>query len=169
MASRRKIALIYQYDENWIGGTYYIQNLVSALNVISDEKKPHLIILCQDDIQYNKLVESTSYPYIESRNIWKKLSIPERIINKFSNTFFSSNLINPYHVSNDVDMVVLQGDFNEAFKPDQKRLYWIPDFQERYLPEFFTKEDLLSREKYQDRIAEQEIYRIQQLCYSRGF
>lgn len=45
MAERTRIGLIFSYDENWIGGAYYILNIVHALNTVNDIRKPHIVVL----------------------------------------------------------------------------------------------------------------------------
>ena len=40
MAKRIKVGIIYSYDENWIGGTYYYQNLIQSLNLLPERRKP---------------------------------------------------------------------------------------------------------------------------------
>jgi hypothetical protein len=63
--NREKIALIFSYNEQWIGGTYYITNLISALVNLPDVDKPELIILSnKKDFKY--LCSLVNYPYLMS-------------------------------------------------------------------------------------------------------
>ena len=38
--TRQEIAIIYDYSSHWIGGVYYMQNLISAMNLLNDKEKP---------------------------------------------------------------------------------------------------------------------------------
>ena len=61
MAKRRRIALIYQYNENWIGGTYYIENLVAALKLLEDAQQPLLYVFTDPkDFEKLKYLKSTA-------------------------------------------------------------------------------------------------------------
>lgn len=155
MAQRRKIALRYVYDENWIGGTYYIQNLVSAINQLPDHKKPQLVIFTQEEKDFNQLRSITNYPYLSHGSYSRRLSIPERIINKVSRKTFKSNFISSFQ--RDLTVVFPAAD-EERFKKKQTFLYWIPDFQEHYLPDFFSREEIEHRKCYQKNIVNKARY-----------
>ena len=58
---RKKLALIFGYNEQWIGGTYYIINLIHALSILEDNLKPELIIL-SDEKDYQFLLKQIDYP-----------------------------------------------------------------------------------------------------------
>ena len=49
MGKRVKIGLLFSYDEDWIGGTYYILNLIHSLKLIEIEKMPELVILSENE------------------------------------------------------------------------------------------------------------------------
>ena len=52
MVVKKNITLIYQYNENWIGGTYYIQNIIKALNFLKDADKPELTIISKQGTSF---------------------------------------------------------------------------------------------------------------------
>lgn len=155
MAKRRKIGLIYQYNENWIGGTYYIENLVSALNKLPDLKKPSLFIFTEDLGQFDNIKRKIQYPYLFSRNYKRKWTILQRVANKITKTLFKKNYYDNFH--HDID-IVFPAAHEERFKKKQKYLYWIPDFQEHFLPFFFREDELLRRKIYQAYIVEKVKY-----------
>ena len=39
MGKRKRIALIYTMDKGWIGGTYYILNLICSLKLLNENEK----------------------------------------------------------------------------------------------------------------------------------
>lgn len=147
MAKRRKVGLIYQYNENWIGGTYYIENLISALNILPDKQKPELILFTEDEAHYVNLQKKISYPYYSRREYNKNLGVAERIINKCCRLIVGRNYFTIFHT--DVDVVFPAG-YLERFKPGQVFLFWKPDFQEHFLPDFFDAAEIKDRKDYQD-------------------
>jgi len=155
MAKRRKVALIYEYNENWIGGTYYIQNLIAALNVIPDAQKPELIIITNEEKHFIDLSNVTRYPYIYYRGFERKLTLAERAINKISNRLINSKPFSSYH--KDIE-IVFPAAHEQYFSKVKNHLYWIPDFQEHYLPHFFTKEEIDGRKEYQLSIIKKAKY-----------
>lgn len=144
MAERKNIALFFSYNEGWIGGTYYILSLIQALNLLRDESKPNLIIVCTTEDEY-LLAKQTGYPYltkheIRQLNLQFSPSLVERIINKISTEIIGRKIVQQKQLLNypqPVDVVFPCPQMN-TFSDVKKSLFWIPDFQEYHLPEFFS-------------------------------
>jgi len=143
MAERKQIALIYDYDLNWIGGTYYILNIIRALNFLPDEEKPQLTIFYD---RFSSLVDikKIDYPYITFISIKYRLSHLAKIINKISLLTIRRDLIT---VKLPVDRV--DNFYYRPFVIDKSNIgnyyCWIADLQDRYLPHFFKKRELAYR------------------------
>lgn len=151
MAKRRKIGLIYQYNENWIGGTYYVQNLIAALGRLPHKMKPELLIFTVEDSEFEHLKKEVNYPFLKSRNYIRVLNLRQRIINKISKTFFKKAIYDHFH--HDIDFV-FPAAFYHKFHKGQTFLFWIPDFQEHYLPAFFSQAEIETRKTNQQYIVE---------------
>ena len=67
MVNRKKIGLTYTYNENWIGGTYYIENLVNAFNSLDDKQKPHIVLLTESYEDHKAALQKFNYPYLSFR------------------------------------------------------------------------------------------------------
>jgi len=147
MAERRKVGLIYKYNENWIGGIYYIQNLVSALNLLPDVEKPILNVYIDSEEHFNELANLTNYPYLYK----KKYGKFRRGIIKISRAVFGKLI--PGLFSSDIHDIVFPAAREYLFSSKQTFLYWIPDFQEHYLPHFFKPDELKSRKEYQNNLV----------------
>jgi glycosyltransferase involved in cell wall biosynthesis len=150
MAKRKRIALIYAYNENWIGGTYYIENLITALAQLPDDKQPELIIFCWDATDANRLQQAVSYLHWSFRRFERTLSLPERIINKLTAVTIGKRYISSFYKDVDLVFPLLTG-WRPYFIRVLHHLYWIPDFQEHYLPDFFELQEI------QERKAEQQV------------
>ena len=81
MAKRIKVGIIYSYDENWIGGTYYYQNLVQSLKLLPDTRKPHLVILSNGISSFDS-IKALNYPFITYKDLNTILSFFEKLTNK---------------------------------------------------------------------------------------
>ena len=149
MDKRIEIAIVYNPSGNWIGGVYYIHNLLSAVNRLPDTEKPVVNVYCKNRNDFQELSQATGYPYLKyvesrlERNVVEKVFSRIKLIlspirAKACNALKigSSNLL-AYPIMDSKDV-----------RPDNKILGWIPDFQERYYPSFFSNRGLLMR-KYQ--------------------
>lgn len=154
MAERKKVGILYGYNENWIAGTYYIHNLIYALNALSDEQKPSLIIFTGNISEYKKLQDSVNYPYM-THSFIPNFSFFEKAVNKIS-SFVAKRQIAKLKLP--VDLVFPVWD-DKSFDTKQC-LYWIPDFQEHYLPQFFSAEEIKGRKSWQDKLAKKEDSKI---------
>ena len=155
MVRRKRIGLIFTVDPNWMGGTYYILNLINALNTLPDSQKPELILLCSSEDDYRYAKDYTKYPFLSYRLTFKpkKIDIP-KLINKVSRRLIGKSIIPASSFSEKVDAVYPVIDSMQINTPTAK-IYWIPDFQEIHYPDFFTKSELNRRRQKNMRIAQQ--------------
>lgn len=101
MVKRYKIGLIYSYNNNWIAGSYYILNLIQALNRLEDFQKPLLVILANTRNEFLS-IKNTGYPYLQFEQIneddlWPSYRVIERVINKISRALIKKNSIYREH------------------------------------------------------------------------
>ncbi len=142
MVVRKKIGLVFIYSEQWIGGTYYIMNLIHALNSLADERKPFLYIFSRPE-DYQKLLKEVSYPYMQFVHMEENPDHPFlQWVNRAGVRFLSRKLFKK-RFSGQIDAIFpFQRNHYIESIPMEKRYYWIADFQDRRLPQFFTEEDL---------------------------
>lgn len=145
MVNRKKIGLIFSNNENWIGGTYYILNVVHALNILNDSFKPFIYVITKTEKEFDYLKTETLYPHLEFVQLEEEffqLSVFSRICNKLyllfqhEYTFSKSRLLNI-----DRDLKVFPY-FSGGLQND---VAWIPDFQDKHLPHFFNENELKNR------------------------
>lgn len=143
MVERKKIGLYYNYNKEWIAGTYYILNIIKALNKLSEEEKPFLVIFYNSDSEIS-LVKELSYPYISFYKFKTYSNFIYRIVNKiakltgFDTVFYDrkpSQMLKKYYP------------YNYQLKGFSENFVWIPDFQEHFYPEFFSLVEVASRKK----------------------
>jgi len=152
MVKRKQIAIIYQYNDNWIGGTYYILNIIRALITLDDELKPAIVII-HDQKSSVDVIKDIAYPYIDFIAVDFSFSLPESVINKFSRLLLGFPLLKkklPTYFENLYPA-------SDVISTDNVKnyYYWIPDFQEHYLPHFFSKREIESRKRTQRNILKE--------------
>lgn len=144
---RLKLGLIFTGSYDWIGGLYYLRNIVLSLQTLDEFSRPSLFIF------YNKttpveLLKSTNYPYLTFLQP-KKLSVLNKALNKLSflvtskNPFYDSQ-ISKYHI----DYLYPFNDYSTQYDSfNERKISWIYDFQHKILPELFDKKELEYRER----------------------
>lgn len=149
---REKIGLIYRPSTNWIAGSYYVLNIVHALNTVEDEDKPLIVIFCNTDKDYDDLNNQTAYPYLKKRIInpsWNaKYAIFMRVLRKLAGI----DLGDYEKIPTRWDNVKFVYPFPSVGKDQMiihKCLGWIPDFQEKYLKYLFDDSEINERYKMQ--------------------
>lgn len=153
MGERKRIGLIFSYNENWIGGTYYLLNIIHALNHLEDRLKPSIVILSPKQEDYSLVKKETAYPYLEFEQFPRAYTIPERVINKVSWTLYKKHWVNNRSKLVGIDFVY--PNFVDKISSSKiPKCYWIPDFQEIFLPELFSAGELKSRGERNRMIAE---------------
>jgi len=159
MGRRIRIATIFSYDENWIAGTYYILNLINALNSLSDKEKPEIIVYTTKKSD-SFPIQKTAFPYLKiidqniyaEQNTIEKYSLPERVLNKLSRIIFRSNCIKKRPDHSTLDF--LFPGYDIFYFQNVKKLYWIPDLQEKFYPEYFNQDMIENRKMNHIRLSE---------------
>jgi glycosyltransferase involved in cell wall biosynthesis len=150
MVDRKKVALTYTYDENWIAGSYYVVNIINALNSLPPEKKPELVILHRED-RGLELIKEADYPHISFVNTANKQISPLfRLIDRICLKFLGYN----FSLKKPLKGVSHIFEGNEKFSFIKHHYYWVHDFQELRLPEFFSREEAQKRSALPTKVAQ---------------
>ena len=145
MDRRLTLGIIYGRDENWIAGSYYIENLVFALKKQEKYKPPHIKVYSESEENYHYLKNLSAYPEMSFVLVKDYQSLLDKFINKVSYLFFNKHLI-VKGIDRQVDVLFPASD-TYFFDKIKNKLYWIPDLQEKHFPKFFSKKELLRRAK----------------------
>lgn len=150
---RVKIGVVYSPTSNWIAGAYYMQNIVKSLKSIDDKHLPIVKVFCQSDKEFEEFKRETGYPYLEKR-LFEYYS-DKRVYN--SMIWRYKRCVNREYgeprqfplPSDDVLFVYPFTVVDSNRYSKEKCLGWIPDFQEKYLPELFGCEEIKYRNQAQ--------------------
>jgi glycosyltransferase involved in cell wall biosynthesis len=145
--NRKKLGLIFSYNEQWIGGTYYTINLIQSFRTLDDSVQPRVIVFSSVS-DFDLLLQETRYPYLEFELLQEKpLPLWKKGLNRIFSRLFNKKIYDP-HYKGYLDALFLFQRCSYLDKiPMHRRIYWIPDFQDKILPHFFTKEGLQKKDE----------------------
>lgn len=134
-----KICFDINGSDKWIGGIYYLKNII--FQMYSNEKIKNVfkaIIVC--DKKYKNQFESI----LSDLNlfVYDKKSRIHRLMIMLMATKLCDHIY--YYHKYKFDFLNLL---------EKKAIYWIPDFQECYYPQYFTQDELEKRHRQREMIA----------------
>ncbi len=144
MDKRLTLGIIYSRNENWIAGSYYIENLVFALKSQKKYPLPRIKVYSEEEESYRFLQNLTDYPEMSFVLLKDNQNFLDKIINKISYLIAGKHTIIK-GIDNEVD-VLFPASNTYFFDKFANKLFWIPDFQEKHYPDFFPKNELKKRD-----------------------
>ena len=144
---RLRIGLIFTGSIDWVGGIYYIHNIIRSLRELSEEKKPYLLII-PDWTTPDEYVSTLDYPFADIFGLHEH-TLLVRAYNRIYKAITSKNRFYDWMTKKyDLQWLYPFHDFRpEMDSVNDKKISWIYDFQHKLLPELFTREELARREK----------------------
>lgn len=150
---KKHIGFIFNYDENWVGGSYYIINIIQALKTIPDTEQPKVSILSTKRDDFLIIKNETNYKNLKFFPFPKVPSLINRIVNKLVRRLIGKDSFLVKTKLTGIDFVY--PNYSDLILNSSiPKVYWIPDFQEVFLPHFFSKKQLLWRKENQKYIVE---------------
>lgn len=144
-SGRFKIGIIFNFTQGWLGGVYYYQNIIKALNFLEDSEKPEIIIFYNK--KYSEYLSDIKYPYLQLipwqfASVYKGyfLSLIKRE-NIFIKQMIESYGLNGLYPVNDNPIRASKTSFANTISAS-----WFPDLQHKFFPQFFDKKRLWLRE-----------------------
>lgn len=121
MASEFTIGIQFNLDPGWMGGAYYLQNLLTALGTLDRARQPDIVIITNEKSSFDFLAQSG----YERMSYCTSIQVTQ----------------DPRH--RDIDLLfpfALPG-------TGLPTLTWIPDFQEKHMPHLFTADEIAGRRR----------------------
>jgi len=140
----KQAIFLLKYDKLWLGGLYYKKHLIDSLKLIGSElniivytefKNLNLVKELLDD---NTIIYRAYDPPI-GKGFWRIELLCRKYLNKSLFGFFDKYLVNDSFIFDFDNVGILRT------KRKSKRIYWIPDLQDIFLPNNFSKEELEKR------------------------
>lgn len=130
--------------DHWIGGLNYYLSLISALSISPQPDIKFVIITNKTGLFEQFVAENVSIHVDESLG---KNNFFQKIINKLSGCDLKLvKVVNSLKID-----LLSHSSYSKKYKC--KTIWWKPDFQENYYPEFFSKRELLERKIIVERNA----------------
>ena len=149
---RIKLGLIFSSSDDWIGGTYYILNLINALQTLPLHKQPAITILSKNEVDL-KTVQQTGYKYLKCRNPYlSKRNLFEKVVDKLSKIIFHRYVVDKRITGREID-VLFPANNDSVYERINKKLFWFPDFQHVLYPDFFSRQEIINRDLLIHQIA----------------
>lgn len=148
VTSRKHIGIIYEPDINWIAGAYYLQNIVASLGALPSKTQPIVHVICSSKSIFDEFVQATQYKHLRfCPNHYSKLNLNIRkTARKITGIQFNNTRKYDVGLQKSVFIYPTNGSYNCGLLKDRRKaLAWIPDFQEEYLPQLFSDEEINSR------------------------
>ena len=145
------VAFVLDLSHNWLGGVNYYRNLLTAISRYGSDAIRVKVFLPkgQDMDAFRDLSNNIEFVPLSFPARWTLPWFVRKLWMKF---FHEDRFLARHLLHHDVD--VLSHAPNSVRCSGVKNIAWIPDFQHKYLPEFFSKEELSGRDAEFERIAE---------------
>ena len=139
--------LMVETYATWAGGVIYMLNIIRALNLLEDSKKPEIVLLCGPESPLQDALE-IKYPYLkpykmDNPGLLKRVVRKAQRIITGKSTYYKilPKAVYPYH---------------KSISLGKRPIYWIADFQDHHLPHLFSQTELTNRRKQQQSIAKDD-------------
>jgi glycosyltransferase involved in cell wall biosynthesis len=115
------------------------------MNVLNENQKPEIVAFSNVD-DFDKLQKETNYLYLTFEKLDQgKPNVLVRIINRITSKTLKKVLFQQQYKGHIDALFIMQRSGYLESGPFEKRIYWIPDFQDKHYPEFFTPEGLAKK------------------------
>lgn len=153
MAERIKLGINYQVGDSWVGGKYYLVNLVRALGNLNESEQPSIYLIASNRKIFKEFQRDTGYKYLTFFKAAKFFRWKEKLLSYFQD-------VTGINLSPKIIDVIYPNPSEYIVRISKKNLFWIPDFQEIYYPHFFSAENLKKRKEFVERIINQKYHLI---------
>jgi glycosyltransferase involved in cell wall biosynthesis len=146
LTDRKKIGLLFTGNYNWTGGLYYVLNIIHALNRLPDEEQPGLVVFFNKETP-PELLKEIAYAHLQLHDL-DDLGFFSKASGKLTRILSGRNYrvekaINPYRLT---ALYPMSEYFSDLHGLNCPIVYWLYDFQHKFLPQFFSKAELEKRE-----------------------
>jgi glycosyltransferase involved in cell wall biosynthesis len=157
MNNKFKMALLMQGGRGWLGGSEYIKNLILALGSLPEEVRSTFEIHLISGEPLNPELQTQLADHVTSFYHDQQGLAPKTFPNR-SRWYLTRKLFKIADPRFDDFIKQQKFDFIYPLATKQSHHYrsaaWIPDFQHKYLPQFFTAAEIQSRDQSFRAIAE---------------
>ena len=140
---KKRIGIYFMSGANWLGGVYYLINLVNSFNYLSfnEDDAPHFVVFyCNASEGFIKLFKYPNIEFVKLQEFDEKKTFLKSILLR-KNLFLTQKI-----KEQNIDGLYPFNNFPSATKSNIKLISWYPDLQHKFYPEYFTSFNLWQRE-----------------------
>jgi glycosyltransferase involved in cell wall biosynthesis len=142
---QKKIGLLLLGDYGWVGGLYYILNIIKTLNCLKENERPQLVIFYNNKTPKEILYEikhfNILFHNIDDCSFFYKVFLKlYRVV--FRKNIRLSRMINAHNI----DAIYPFTEYLNDLELNCDIIYWIYDLQHKYLPKLFSQEEINKRD-----------------------
>ena len=140
--NRIKIGLLFAFDDSWTGGVYYLTNILSALKTLPEVERPEVVLFYHNESAISQ-VKAIGYEPLTYLPVEIGVSRVSRFVLKAVSKLLRKRFY-PQYPNNIVDFVFPATSlrfFRNGSIKNLIQIFWIPDFQHKYLPHFFSEKE----------------------------
>ena len=146
MINKIRVGIPIIGSREWLGGIAYIELLVRAVTALENSTRPKLFLVVRDrnlsDLElYKNIISLFDGIFFVGQELAKATRI-------LPTGFSHCDSFDELHKNIDVYFPVISDVY-----PHRCSVSWIPDFQHKYLPEFFSPQEIANRDEKFKRIA----------------
>lgn len=151
--NQTNIGFIAVGGKQWMGGLYYVKNLISEMQLVDIKDRPNIFVFLTNSSanEFSDIKEN-----IKVKKIILEDDLLDKCINRVSLLFFKRKLnlilFRKHKLENHInkyDIKYIYPVLHPLYKKNGKAecVFWIPDFQHKYLPEYFSVREIKKRNK----------------------
>lgn len=142
--NRKRIGILFNFNGSWLGGAYYIANIVKSLNYLSDEEKPELVVLYRSE--HRDFVKEFKYPHLDLKEYnYYNIYFGYLISWMWRKNVFVSEILENLNLDGVYPLFDYPLRLNHSC--NRKLVAWFPDLQHKFYPKYFSAINLFLREK----------------------
>lgn len=141
----KRIGILVLGDERWAGGLYYPINIIKALRLLPEKDQPEIFALYGNDTALEALKKLQDKKITLIRyNQTPAISLFHKVFRKiFKRDLITSQLAKKHKLD-----TIYPYNFSSSVSGKVRTIAWFPDFQHKYLPQFFTADEIKKRDHY---------------------
>jgi len=160
LIENKNILFIANGGKEWIGGLYYVKNIIYTLfknDMISSSVNIYILVKKENTDLFRSFLKYENVIILQYNNIFFNKFI-KKISGKIFDKILDLELLHKMKILK-VDYIYPVNSYPYLFL-ENKCIFWIPDFQHIHLPEMFSKKEIRLRNKAFKYIAENHKYLI---------
>ena len=145
MRRRLQIGILFNFSKNWLGGVYYILNIIKTLDSLAEKDKPHIFLFYNQELA--GFVQTISYPYL-TVELWRFPDVFTGTLQSWltRENRFINDIVGKYPLDGIFPVMDHPVSSRRLSKENIRLISWYADLQHRHYPEFFSRKQRLLRE-----------------------